>query len=62
MKTTEKLQTTFTKDLEKKKMFISREFAGSVDDVWKAWTDSKLLDQWWAPKPWKTKNEKTGLP
>ena len=57
MKTTEKLQTTFTKDLEKKKMFISREFAGSVDDVWKAWTDSKLLDQWWAPKPWKTKTK-----
>ena len=58
MKTQEKLQTTMTKDVAAKKMFITREFAGPVDDVWKAWTDPKLLDQWWAPKPWKAKTKK----
>jgi len=57
MKTTEKLQTTFTKDINNKKMFITREFAGPVEDVWKAWTDPKFLDQWWAPRPWQAKTK-----
>ena len=56
MNTTEKImKTTFTNDVAKNKMFITREFAGNVEEVWKAWTDPKLLDQWWAPKPWKAK-------
>lgn len=58
MKTTEKImKTTFSKDVANNKMFITREFAGTVADVWKAWTDPKLLDQWWAPKPWKAKTK-----
>jgi uncharacterized protein YndB with AHSA1/START domain len=24
-----------------------------LEKVWKAWTDVSLLEQWWAPKPWK---------
>jgi uncharacterized protein YndB with AHSA1/START domain len=24
-----------------------------VEDVWDAWTKRELLDQWWAPKPYK---------
>jgi uncharacterized protein YndB with AHSA1/START domain len=56
MNTTEKiLKTTITKDVANNKMFVTREFAGTVEDVWKAWTDPKLLDQWWAPKPWRAK-------
>ncbi len=58
MSTTEKImKTTFTKDVANNKMFITREFAGTVEDVWKAWTDPKLLDQWWAPKPWKAETK-----
>jgi uncharacterized protein YndB with AHSA1/START domain len=58
MNTTEKiLKTTFTKDVANNKMFITREFEGTVADVWKSWTDAKLLDQWWAPKPWKAKTK-----
>jgi uncharacterized protein YndB with AHSA1/START domain len=58
MKTTEKImKTTINKDLANNKMLITREFAGSVDEVWEAWTDPKLLDQWWAPKPWKAKTK-----
>lgn len=51
-------KTVFKKDLANKKMFITREFAGTVQEVWRAWTDSEILDQWWAPKPWKA-NTKT---
>jgi uncharacterized protein YndB with AHSA1/START domain len=58
MKTTEKImKTTFSKDVANNKMLITREFAGTVENVWQAWTDSKLLDQWWAPKPWKAQTK-----
>ncbi|MDB5119344.1 MAG: ATPase [Sphingobacteriales bacterium] len=50
---TTKNQTTISKDLENKKLMIVREFDAPLEQVWKAWTDSELLDQWWAPKPWK---------
>lgn len=46
-------ETIYRKDAANKKMFVTRQFDAPVEDVWKAWTDSKLLDQWWAPKPWK---------
>src|SRR2546423_15478404 len=46
-------ETIFTKDLANKKITVVREFNAPVDQVWKAWTESELLDQWWAPKPWK---------
>jgi uncharacterized protein YndB with AHSA1/START domain len=47
-----------TKDLAAKKIHVTRQFAAPVEKVWKAWTDSALLEKWWAPKPWKavTKN------
>ena len=58
MKTEEKImKTTITKDVANNKMLITREFAGTVANVWKAWTDAKLLDQWWAPKPWKAETK-----
>jgi uncharacterized protein YndB with AHSA1/START domain len=46
-------ETIYTKDLTNKKIKVEREFDAPVDQVWKAWTDSEILDQWWAPKPWK---------
>jgi uncharacterized protein YndB with AHSA1/START domain len=46
-------ETTYKKDLDNKKIFAEREFDAPVEKVWKAWTEAKLLDQWWAPKPWK---------
>jgi len=45
-------KTVFTKDLANNKMFVSREFFAPLDKVWAAWTESDLLDKWWAPKPW----------
>lgn len=46
-------ETIFTQDLTNKKIKVTREFDAPVEQVWKAWTKSELLDQWWAPKPWK---------
>ena len=37
---------------------ITREFDAEVDVVWDAFTNSKLLEQWWAPKPWKAQTKK----
>ena len=48
-----KKETAITKDASNKKLLIVREFDATPDEVWKAWTESELLDQWWAPKPWK---------
>ena len=44
-------QTIITKDLANKKIFVVREFEGTPEQVWQAWTESELLDKWWAPKP-----------
>lgn len=45
-------KTIFKKDAENNQMNITREFNAAVPLVWTAWTNSELLDEWWAPKPW----------
>jgi len=50
-------QTVLTKDIAGKKLLVTREFNAPVEQVWKAWTESELLDQWWAPKPWKAETK-----
>ncbi|NMH26773.1 SRPBCC family protein [Flavobacterium silvaticum] len=47
----------FSVDKENKKIYVKREFAADLDRVWAAWTKPELLDQWWAPKPWKAKTK-----
>ena len=47
----------FSVDKENKKIRVERELAAPLDKVWAAWTTSELLDQWWAPKPWKAKTK-----
>lgn len=47
-------ESIFKKDLENKKMYITREFEAPVEKVWRCWTEPELLDQWWAPEPYKT--------
>jgi uncharacterized protein YndB with AHSA1/START domain len=49
-------QTIITKDADKK-LLVTREFNGTPEQVWKAWTDADLLDLWWAPKPWKARTK-----
>ncbi|RXK86183.1 SRPBCC family protein [Filimonas effusa] len=54
--TTQK-QAIFTKDAVGGKITVVKEFNAPVSQVWKAWTEAALLDQWWAPKPWKARTK-----
>jgi uncharacterized protein YndB with AHSA1/START domain len=36
---------------------VKREFAANLELVWNAWTDPEILDQWWAPKPYRTQTK-----
>lgn len=46
-------ETVFSKDLPNKKIIVERAFNASLEQVWEAWTNSEILDQWWAPKPYR---------
>jgi uncharacterized protein YndB with AHSA1/START domain len=46
-------KTRITKDFRQKSITVAREFDASVADVWRAYTDAGLLDQWWGPAPWR---------
>lgn len=45
------------KDLPNNKVIVVRDFDAPVDLVWRAWTESELLDLWWAPKPWRAQTK-----
>ncbi|MEX2335655.1 MAG: SRPBCC domain-containing protein [Fulvivirga sp.] len=47
----------FVVDKQSNTVKVKREFAATNDKVWAAWTESGLLDQWWAPKPWKSRTK-----
>jgi uncharacterized protein YndB with AHSA1/START domain len=47
----------FVVDKAGNRIKVKREFAAPVSSVWRAWTEKELLDQWWAPKPWKAKTK-----
>jgi uncharacterized protein YndB with AHSA1/START domain len=52
-----KNNTEITKDLANKKLNVVRHFNAPVSKVWKAWTESELLDKWWAPRPWRAETK-----
>ena len=54
---TTNLTFDFTVDTEKKTITVEREFAAERPLVWDAYTKREILDQWWAPKPWKAKTK-----
>ena len=47
----------FTVDKPGKTVFINMEFTAGQSLVWDAYTKPELLDQWWAPKPWKSRTK-----
>jgi uncharacterized protein YndB with AHSA1/START domain len=51
------LTMNFVVDKANNKINVEREFDATVDLVWKAWTTREILDQWWAPLPWKAKTK-----
>ncbi len=52
------LLMNFSVDKTNKKINVEREFVAPLDKVWAAWTQSEILDKWWAPKPWKSETKK----
>lgn len=46
-------ETKISKAPSGKALIVTRDVNAPVDAVWRAWTESELLDKWWAPKPWK---------
>lgn len=47
----------FLVDKENKKINVERSFQAPPDLVWAAWTEPEILDQWWAPKPWRAETK-----
>lgn len=47
------MNTEITTDLKLGTFQAKREFNADVSLVWRAWTEAELLNQWWAPAPWK---------
>ncbi|WP_428231782.1 SRPBCC family protein [Flavobacterium sp.] len=52
------LLMNFTVNKETSTVNVKREFNASPDHVWSAWTEAEILDQWWAPAPWKSKTKR----
>jgi PhnB protein len=50
-------EAIFEKDLANKKLIITRSFNAELPLVWDAWTKSEILDEWWAPKPYKAETK-----
>lgn len=46
----------FEVDKPNNQILVDRSFNAPLDLVWSAWTEAEILDQWWAPKPWKAES------
>ena len=51
------LQFDFIINKENNTVNVKREFAADLKLVWEAWTNPEILDQWWAPKPYRTETK-----
>lgn len=47
----------FSKDPGNKKITVVKNYKAPVQTVWEAWTTKEVLDQWWAPKPWRAETK-----
>ena len=50
-------KTQISKDFKEKSILVSRRFNAPLANVWRAYTESELLAQWWAPLPWKAETK-----
>ncbi len=46
-------EAKFEKDMERGVLTVERMFDVDPEMVWAAHTESEILSEWWAPKPWK---------
>ena len=51
------LKFDFAVNKEDNTVNVKREFAANLELVWEAWTNPEILDQWWAPKPYRTETK-----
>ncbi len=47
----------FSADKANNTINVKREFSAGLALVWDAWTKPEILDQWWAPKPYRTQTK-----
>jgi len=47
------MEKKFKYQIKEREVVITRKFEASHTKVWNSFTESKILDKWWAPKPWK---------
>ena len=48
----------FNTDSNHATIFVMKIFDAKGEEVWNYFTNSELLDSWWAPKPWKCETQK----
>ena len=48
---------SFTVNEDNNTVNVQREFPADLETVWDAWTKAGILDQWWAPKPWRAQTK-----
>ncbi len=51
-------KTEIRKDIEARSILVAHEFSAPLADVWRAYTEPELLDQWWGPAPWRAETKK----
>lgn len=54
---TSSLKTRISKNPEEKSILVTRTFNAPLSFVWRAYTESDLLDQWWGPEPWRAETK-----
>lgn len=55
--TSDSYRNDFSVNKENHTITVKRQFAAELPLVWDAYTKSEILDQWWAPKPWKARTK-----
>lgn len=46
-----------TVDNANKIIVVNREFTANIELVWEAWSNPKIIDQWWTPKPYRSETK-----
>lgn len=50
-------KTQITKDFKQRFITVAREFEAPLANVWRAYSEADLLDQWWGPAPWRAETK-----
>lgn len=53
-----KSMINFNEDFDSNSVYVMKIYSAEASKVWDYFTKSELLDQWWAPKPWKCETKK----